>query len=136
VAANTHLSIASWNLALNAALETVLDGGFLEIYSGTQPATPDTALSGNTLLATLTLGTPAFGAASAGTATANAIGSAAAAATATATFGRFFKSNGTTAVLDCSVGTSAADIILNDVNITTGGTVTVTSYSLSMPVGQ
>ena len=136
MAANTHLSIASWNLALNAALESVLDGGFLEIYSGTQPATPDTALSGNTLLATLTLGTPAFGAASGGTATANAIGSASAAATATATFGRFFKSNGSTAVLDCSVGISSADINLNATAIVTGATVSVTAYSLSMPVGQ
>ncbi len=40
MAANTHLSIASWNLALNAGLD-VLNGGFLEIYDGAQPATPD-----------------------------------------------------------------------------------------------
>ena len=87
MSANTHLSIASWNLALNAALD-VLNSGFLEIYTGTQPATPDTALSGNTLLATPCLSATAFGASSGATKTANAITSATAEATGTATFFR------------------------------------------------
>ena len=135
MAANTHLSIASWNLALDSALN-VLNSGFMQIYTGTQPATPDTALSGNTLLATLTLSATAFGASSAGTKTANAITSGTAVATGTATFARFFKSDDSTAVLDMSVGTSGTDCILNDVNITTGGTVAITSATVSMPVGQ
>ena len=135
MAANTHISIASWNLALDSALN-VLNSGFMQIYTGTQPATPDTALSGNTLLATLTLSATAFGASSAGTKTANAITSGTAVATGTATFARFFKSDDSTAVLDMSVGTSGTDCILNDVNITTGGTVAITSATVSMPVGQ
>ena len=135
MAANTHLSIASWNLALDSALN-VLNSGFMQIYTGTQPATPDTALSGNTLLATLPLSATAFGASSAGTKTANAITSGTAVATGTATFARFFKSDDATAVLDMSVGTSGTDCVLNDVNITTGGTVAITSATVSMPVGQ
>ena len=54
MAANTHLSIASWNLALNAGID-VLNSGFMQIYTGAQPATPDTAITSQTLLATLTL---------------------------------------------------------------------------------
>ena len=135
MADGTHLSIASWNLALNAALD-VLNSGTIQIYTGTQPATPDTALSGNTLLATLTLAATAFGAAASGVKTAGAIGSAAAVATGTATFFRAFKSDGTTAVIDGSVSTSGATMNLNDVAITTGGTVACTSWTESMPVSQ
>ena len=45
MAANTHFSIAAWNAGLDAMLNP-LNGGYLEIWSGTQPATPDVAPSG------------------------------------------------------------------------------------------
>lgn len=38
MAFNTHLSQAGWNTALNNAL-ALLNGGFLELYTGTQPLT-------------------------------------------------------------------------------------------------
>ena len=135
MAANTHLSIASWNLALNAGID-VLNSGFMQIYTGTQPATPDTAITSQTLLATLTLSATAFGASSAGTKTANAITSGTAVATGTATWFRAFKSDDSTAVIDGSVGTSVADLNLNDTAITSGGSVSVTSWTVSMPSGQ
>jgi orotate phosphoribosyltransferase len=136
MALNTHLSIASWDLALNAAFVPVLNSGFIEIYSGTQPSTPDTALSGNTLLANLPLAATAFGGASAGTITAGAITSANAAATGTASFFRAYKSDGATAVIDGSVGTSGTDMIINDTAITSGASVQITSWTVSMPTGQ
>ena len=135
MAANTHLSIASWNLALNAGID-VLNSGFMQIYTGAQPATPDTAITSQTLLATLTLSATAFGASSAGTKTANAITSGTAVATGTATWFRAFKSDDSTAVIDGSVGTSVADLNLNDTAITSGGSVSVTSWTVSMPSGQ
>ena len=64
-----HLSQASWNLALNAALDTPLASGFLDIYDSTgtgQPATPDVAVTTQVKLAHLPLSATAFGAASAG----------------------------------------------------------------------
>ena len=64
------------NAAVSAAADAVcplLNNGYLRIYSGTQPATADTALSSNTLLAELRFGATAFGAASNGVATANSI---------------------------------------------------------------
>lgn len=100
---NTQLA----NLAVNAeadALTTLLPGGKINLYTGTQPATGDTALASNTLLAAPTFGTPAFPAAVAGVLTANAIAAATAVASGKATFARVFKADGTTAVLDQSVG--------------------------------
>ena len=135
MAANTHLSIASWNLALNAALD-VLNSGYIEIYDGSQPATPDVAVTTQNKLAKLPLSATAFGAASAGTKTANAITNAAALFASTATWFRAFKSDDSTAVIDGSVGTSGADMNLNDVALTVGGTVSVTSWTVSMPAAQ
>jgi hypothetical protein len=136
MAANTHLSIASWNLALNAALDAPCNNGYMEIYTLAQPATPDTAITSQVLLATLPLSATAFTAASGGTKTANAITSGTAVATGTATWFRVYKSDNSTAVIDGSVGTSAADLNLNDTAITSGGSVSVTSWTVSCPVAQ
>lgn len=122
------------NAAASAAADTVLallDGGYLRIYSGVQPATADTALAAQVLLAELLFGSPAFGAAVAGVATANAItADAAANATGTATWFRALQSNGTTVVFDGSVGTSAAaNLALNSVAIALGAAVSVSSFT-------
>ena len=110
-----------------------------QIYDSTgtgQPATPDVAVTTQVKLASLPLNATAYGAASGGTKTANAITSGTGLAAGTATWARFYKSDHTTAVHDCSVGTSGCDINLNDAAITIGGTVSVTAYTVSMPVAQ
>jgi hypothetical protein len=138
MATNTHLSLASWNLALNAGID-VLNGGFLDIYDSTgtgQPATPDVAVTTQVKLAHLPLSATAFGAASSATKTANAITSATALATGTATWCRAVKSDGTTAVIDGSVATSGADLNLNTTSIVSGATVSVSSWTVSDPSGQ
>lgn len=124
-------SIARKNASLDSQFD-VLNSGFFRVYSGTRPATPDTALSGNTLLAELTFGATAFAAATGGTKTANAIGATTnAAATGTATFFRAFQSNGTTAVADGTVGTSATDAIINSVAIQAATTVSCSSFVIT-----
>lgn len=134
MALNPKLSAASRNLALNAALD-VLNTGSMKLYTGTQPTDADTALSGNTLLASLPLNATAFAAASAGSKTANAITSDTnAAATGTATFYRLFKSDGTTAVYDGSVGTATSNLVLNSTSITAGGTVACSSLVVTLAV--
>lgn len=135
MAANTHMSIASWDLALDSSLN-VLNSGFLEIYDGTQPATPNVAVTTQNKLAQLPLSATAFTAASAGTKTANSITNGTGLVASTATWFRLYESDNATAVLDGSAGTSATDLILNDAAITVGGTVAVTSLTVSMPVGQ
>jgi hypothetical protein len=125
------MAINEGNAAVHAAggsVEALFNSGTLNIYSGTQPATADTALSGNTLLASLTFAATAFGTDTNGVATAAAIGSATAAATGTATFFRVLESNGTTAVMDGTVGTSGADLNLSTTSIVAGGTVSVSSF--------
>lgn len=127
------------NLAASTEADAVcalLNTGYLRIYSGTQPATADTALSGNTLLAELRFGATAFGAAANGVATANAITSDAAAdATGTATFFRALKSDGTTVVFDGSIGTSAADLILATTSIVALAIIAVTAFTYTANKG-
>jgi len=110
-------------------LATLANSGKLRIYDGTQPATADTAVSTQTLLAELTMNATAFGAASAGVITANAITSDSSAdATGTATWFRLLKSDGTTPLWDGSVGTSGANLNLNSVAIQSGAAVSVSSF--------
>jgi hypothetical protein len=139
MAANCHISIASWNLALNAALDTACNGGFLDIYDSTgtgQPATPDVAVTSQVKLAHCPLNATAFGAAASGVKTAGAITNGTGLAVGTATWFRIYKSDATTAVLDGSVGTGSADCIMNDAAITIGGSVPITSLTVSMPAAQ
>lgn len=97
----------------------------LRIYDGARPATGGAA---TTLLAELTCNATFAPAASSGTLTLNSITQDSAAdATGTATWGRIVQSDGTTHVLDCSVGTSATDIILNTAAIVINAAVSVTS---------
>ena len=135
MAFNTHMSQASWALALDAALN-VLDGGYLELYTGTQPATPDVAVTTQTLLGTCNLGSPAFGATSGGTKTANAIASGTGVANGTVTWARAYKSDGVTAVIDGSVGASGCDFTMADTSVTIGAVIPATAWTVSMPVGQ
>lgn len=132
MATNTHISAATRNLMLNAGLAAA-NAGSIAIYSGTQPANADTALSGNTLLAQLPLSATAFANASGGSATGNAVTSAAAAATGTAAWFRIYKSDGTTAVVDGSVGTSSADCIIATTSIVALATISVSSLVYSLP---
>lgn len=134
--ANVRLASATRS-ALADGINTLLNAGAgaatIKIYSGTQPATGDTALSGNTLLATLTMSDPAAAAASAGVLTLSAITEDSSAdATGTATWARIQDSNGTN-VFDCDVNTAGATINLNTTSLVTGGTVRITSFFITMP---
>ncbi len=103
------------------------------IYSGTQPTDADTALSGNTLLATLTASAVMWGASSNGVLTlATVTDDSSADATGTATFARIStQSDLVTTVFDADVGTSATTIILNTTSIVAGGTVSITAGTLT-----
>jgi hypothetical protein len=130
------------NAAASAAADAVVDlcdagagAATLRIYDGTAPATADTALSGNTLLAQLTMSDPAFGAASNGVATASAITQDSSAdATGTASFFRILDSNGTV-IIQGTVGTSGCDLNLNTVSLVAGAAVSVTSLTYTQPKG-
>lgn len=125
--------------AMIAALGALSNGGTLKVYSGTQPTNPDTAPSGNTLLATFTFNATAFGSPSLVSAkeqisAAFAATTVTAAASGTAAFARVVESDGTTVIADLTVGTSATDIIINSTAITLGGNVTLNSFHENEPV--
>jgi hypothetical protein len=132
MANNFKISNTSANAAANA-VAALCNSGKLRVYSGTQPADANTALSGNTLLAELAFGSTAFGSASAGVATANAITSATAGNTGTATFFRVVESDGSTVVFDGSAGTASADLVLGTTSIVSGATVSVSSLTYTQP---
>lgn len=132
MALTPSITTAARNAACDAVTALVNAGGAgtLRIYSGTMPADANAALSSNTLLAQLTMSATSFGAASSGVATANAItADSSADATGTATFFRILAGNGTTVVIQGSVGTSAADLILNSTSITVGAAVSVSALT-------
>lgn len=132
MALNPKTSIASRNLALNAAFDVLNGGGFLRIYDGTQPTDADTALGAQVKLAELTLASTAFAAASSASKAAGAIGADASAdATGTASWATLVKSDGVTRVMDMSVGTAGANLNLNSVAISAGANVSVSSLSIS-----
>jgi hypothetical protein len=130
MAKNTQLANATVN-GQGDNLAARLNTGYLRIYSGTQPATADTALSGNTLLAELRFSATAAPATSAGVITFNAITGATAAATGTATFFRALASDGTTVVMDgtTDVTGNTPNLVLNSVAISSGATVNVTAFT-------
>lgn len=115
------------------AVTALLNSGFIKIYTGSQPAL-NGALTG-TLLATLTFGSTAFAAATAAggvvTAAANAITSGTAGNTGAAGYFALVASNGTTIVATGSVGTSGADLNLNTLTITSGNTVSCSSFLIT-----
>lgn len=127
---------ATWSVvARNAKLDAIkasFNTGYLRIYDGAQPAGPDTAIGAQVLLAELRFGATAFPAASGGVLTANAITSDASAnATGTASWFRCLQSDGTTAIHDGTVGTSAANAIVATTSIVAGAVVDCSSFTVT-----
>lgn len=130
-----RLAEATRNVRLNAE-GNLLDNGYLRIYDGTQAATPETAIGAQVLLAELRFATPADAAnAAAGVMTLSAItDDSAANATGTASWFRALSSDGTTVVLDGTVGTSGANLNFNTVAFVTGALIEVTSFTITDPM--
>lgn len=113
-----------------AANSTVIgNAGRLEIYAGADSAGTDNAEG--TLLAVFTLGSPFA------PAPVNAVQSptlpapVTAVATGTAGWARVTKADGTSAVMDLTVGLSGAQINLDKVEIIAGAQVSVTSWTIT-----
>lgn len=128
------------NFVLDSGIGTAFDTtGRINVYTGTQPATADTAASG-TLLGTLTLSSDAFAAAASRAIAINSVTSDTNAdASGTAGYVRFYRTgdtapgsagNGTTdRRLDLAIGT---DISIDNSAIVAGGTIALSSFSLSL----
>ena len=116
------------------AFTALLNSGFLELYTGGQPAL-DGSVTG-TLLVTLTFSATAFAASTASggtvTANANAIGSGTAGTSGTASYFALVKSDTTTVVATGTVGTSGCDYNMNSTAISSSGNVSCTAFQITM----
>jgi len=125
------------NAAVSAeadAFSDLLDSGYLRIYDGTRPATADTAVTTQVLLAELRFNNPASGAATNGALAFSPITSDTSAnASGTASWFRALRSDGTSAVMDGTVGTSGCDLNLTTTTIVEGNTVEVTAMTHTVP---
>lgn len=135
MANNLKLSSTAINAEADA-LSDLLDNGYLRIYDGSQPANANTAITSQVLLAELRFNATAAPAASGGVLTMNSITQDSSAnATGTATWFRALKSDGTTVVVDGTVGTSGSDLNMGSTSITSGASVAVTSMTFTVSAG-
>ena len=123
-----EVSVATRNASVDAA-NVLINGGTLEIRTGT-PAAIGSSPTG-TVLGTFTIAGTAFGSASSGSATANAISDVTAGATGTA--GHYVaKDSGGNPERAGVVGT---ELTINNSSITSGDTLSVTSWTFAQPAG-
>jgi hypothetical protein len=126
---NLKYSNGTRNAQQNGLITYAGSGSLINIYSGSQPANANTAISGQTLLVTLTV-SGSFGTDSNGTITLSTVTNGTAVATGTASFFRITQSNGLTVVMDGSVATSDADLVLNNTSIATGQVVSISAGTI------
>lgn len=136
MASNLKYSAVLKNAQQAAITTTVGASALINIYSGTQPANPDTSITSQVLLATLTCSATFAPAPSGGVLTLNAItsgtGTAGAGAGTAATWYRLTTSGGT-AHIDgtCGVGSGFDMNFVGSATIATGQTVGDSSFTLS-----
>lgn len=132
MANNVKYSAALKNAQQAAITTQVGANAAIDLYSGTQPASPDTAITSQVLLATLACSATFAPAPASGVLSANAIsngtGTAGAGAGTTATWFRL-RTSGGVAHIDGTVGISGCDLNINNPNIATGQTVSITSFT-------
>ena len=129
MASNLKYSNGTRNAQQQGLITYAGSGSIIKIYQGTQPANANTAISTQTLLVSLTI-SGGFGTDSNGTLTLGTVTDGTAVATGTAEFFRITKSDGTTVIMDGSVGTSGADLNLNNTSIATTQVVGISSGTI------
>jgi hypothetical protein len=104
-------------------------GAIINLYQGTAPANANTGITTQTLLVSCVLA-GAFGTDTNGTLTLGTVNDGTAVASGTASFFRIFKSDGTTVVMDGSVGETGADLNLNTTTINITQTVNISGGTI------
>lgn len=112
------------------AFKDSMAGGKVKFYDGAVPADPQATPAG-TLLGTVTLSSPAF-TVSSGVATVIGTPDSLAVATSTTTFGRLTKSDDS-AIADCTVGTSGAELNLTKLAFVTDETIKIITLTYTVP---
>ena len=124
------MGITLTTAARNAACDAIVD----LVDGGTTDANGDLVImtSGDVEVATLAMSNPAFGAASTGVATASAISDDTSATGGTAALHKI-QNRDNTEIWRGTVGSGSGDLDLSSVTIGAGDTVSVSSYTLTVP---
>lgn len=136
---NAQILAALNGLVDSCDLGSGVAAAHLKIYSGSVPTNVETALSGNTLLADLTMANPAFLNSAdtnpGGSVTADAISDDTSAdASGTATFARIVDRDGTARIqLTVSAAGGGGECTINSASILAGATVRCSGITLTMP---
>lgn len=133
------ITVAVANAMLDAGIGTVANTGKLRVYDGTKPASCATAITTQVKLMEFTMAADAFPAASGGVLTANGITASAAVVSGTAAWFRLFQSNGTTVLMDGTVGEAGSpdsvDLEIDSVVVVLDDIVAVTSFTITQSLG-
>jgi hypothetical protein len=130
-------------LAGTEGLKTIFDGGFLDIYTGGQPSSPDYAETGIKLIRiSVSSGATGltFGTAAAGLLPKSAdVWSGACILAGVGGYFRFYGTGGTSGSsaserrIDGNVGVSGADLPLTNATLALGATITIDEFTLEVP---
>lgn len=140
MATSPVISMLAARAGLDAITAKLTTTSTVNIYTGSQPANTLASESG-TLLVTCTCSSTAFPASTDGTsnglatATANGITSGTAGNSGTAGHFRALNNAGAACIVMGSCGTSAADCVLNTTTITSGDTVAISSWVITLADG-
>jgi len=126
LATATRTALAA-DSAGGGGVNELVNNGYLKIYSGTY----DTG----TVLVSLTLPAKGSNSAANGVLTFGTIANQNATQSGTAAYFKIFKSDGTTEVAHGDVSTSGATLNLNTTAIVSGGPVSITSFTITVPAG-
>lgn len=124
----TGYNVALRNAQLDAITAFAGAGAKLRIYNGARPATGGAA---TTLLAELVMGNPFAPPAEGGVLSPTLPAETAGAADGSASWFRIVKADGATQVIDGSVGTNAADLLLNTLTISVGVAVQIAGMAIT-----
>jgi hypothetical protein len=105
------------------------NGAIINIYQGTAPANANTGITTQTLLVSCVLA-GVFGTDINGTLTLGTVNDGTAVTSGTASFFRIFKSDGTTVIMDGSVGVTGADLNLDTTTINITQTVNISGGTI------
>lgn len=129
--ATTGYATALRNAQLDAITTYAGNGAKLQEYDGTRPATCG-AISTQNKLAEWTMGSPFAPPASSGVLSPTfASSSTTGLGAGTATWWRLAKADGTTCVIDGSVGTSGADLNQSTTTVSSGLTLTISGWTIT-----
>lgn len=116
------------------ALASLIDGGYLRIYGGARPLSPDVVVGSQRILAELRFGRPAFFAAQDGVLFARDIEpDESARLSDEATWYRVYAADGQTALVDGRIGTDNADLLVNRTTVEKAALVIVEEFRLKFP---